>query len=86
MSHLARAIFSIEGIISTGFVGIMWLWSSPYLTDVVEQFEGPFSFIWDTVNLIVPIVIGAYYIIYIGFLLWGPVEQERARQTPRRRP
>ena len=81
MSQLRRMVFSIEGIITTGFAAIMWVWAQPYLGDVVGQFEGPFSFVWGTLNLIVPVTIGAYYIIYIGFIIWGPVEQERARQT-----
>jgi len=69
-----------------GFAAIMWVWAQPYLGDVVNQFEGPFSSTWDTLNLVVPVTIGAYYIIYIGYVIWGPVEQERARQTARRGP
>jgi hypothetical protein len=86
MSQIRRMVFSIEGVITAGFAAIMWVWAQPYLGDVVNQFEGPFSSTWDTLNLVVPVTIGAYYIIYIGYVIWGPVEQERARQTARRGP
>lgn len=83
MSHIARVVLSTEGAIANGFIAVMWVWAQPFLSDIVNQYPGPFTSTWDTLNLIVPITIGIYYIIFIGYVLWGPVNKERARQTGR---
>ena len=83
MSQIRRMVVSVEGVITTGFVAVMWVWSQPYLAPIVDDYPGPFTSAWDTINIIVPLTIGIYYILFIGFVLWGPVEQERARQTAR---
>lgn len=85
MSQIRRMVFSVEGAVGIGFVAVMWLWSQPYLSDIVAEYPGPFTSNWEFIELIVPITIGVYYIIFIAFVLWGPVEQERARQTGRGR-
>lgn len=84
MSQLARMLLSINGAVTTGFLAVMWVWSYPYLDNVVQQYPGPFSSTWETIAIVVPVTIGLYYIIFIGYVLWGPVEQERARRTTRR--
>lgn len=83
MSHVARLVLSTEGAIATGFTAVMWVWAQPFLADIVEQYPGPFTSSWDFINVIVPVTIGLYYIVFIGYVLWGPINQERARQTGR---
>jgi hypothetical protein len=85
MSQIQRMVLSVEGAVTMGFVAVMWLWSNPYLSGIVEQYPGPFTSNWELIQVIVPVTIGTYYVIFIGYVLWGPVEQERARQTARGR-
>ena len=85
MSQIRRMVVSVEGVVTTGFVAVLWVWSQPHLSGIVEEYPGPFSSTWDFINIIVPLTIGIYYVLFIAFVLYGPVEQERARQTTRGR-
>lgn len=83
MSHVSRMALGLKGTVATAFLSLLWVWLQPYLAAVVEEFPGPFTSSWNFIETVVPITIGVFYVIFIGYVLWGPIEKERARRIAR---
>jgi len=83
MSQVQRMVLAVKGTVGTAFLALLWVWIQPSLGPIVEDFQGPFSSSWGLVETVVPVTIGLFYVIFIGYVLWGPIEKERARQTAR---
>lgn len=87
MTQIRRMLFSVEGFISATFIGAMWLWIQPYAAPLVSQFDGPFSNSYYFMETAIPVLVGVYYLLFAGYMLYGPVQEERGRgrrQQPRR--
>jgi len=90
MSHAARLAFVALGLVANTVLAILWARMGVVLVTEVRDImtgmgvaSGPFTGSLDMLEVVVPVFIALMYIIIIGYLIFSPVEEERARARVR---
>lgn len=90
MVHTGRLAFVALGLVANTVLAILWARMGVVLITEVRSImtnlgvaSGPFTGSLDMVETVVPVFIALIYIIMIGYLIFSPVEEERARARMR---
>jgi len=90
MGHAARLAFVSLGLIANTVLAVLWARGGVVVVNEVRSImaglgvaSGPFTGSLDMVEVVVPVFVAVVYIILIGYLVFSPVEEERARARVR---
>jgi hypothetical protein len=90
MSHAARLAFVAIGLIANTVLAVLWARGGVVVIDEARSIManlgvagGPFTGSLDMLEVVVPVFVALIYVILIGFLVFSPVEEERARARVR---
>lgn len=84
MTQVRRLLFAASQFIAMLILGVIYIRGYLPMADMVPD-SGPFTGIVDTVEVIVPITIGAYLLFVALWVIAGPIQRERKAQTEVRR-
>lgn len=85
MAIAARIKWAALAGVANTMLAVVYATVMPDLFAMVEQHPGPFSHIVDTIQTLVPPLIGLIYLFVAIVILAGPFQYERSRTSIRRR-
>jgi hypothetical protein len=86
---MSRIVYSVVSYIALMALAVVWVRAGIPLTDRLINQNGPYSSVGETLQILIPLLIGALVLGVTVFLIYGSVKQEKARNTAagqRRRP
>lgn len=90
MGHAARLAVVTLILIGNTVLAVLWARGGVVVVNEVRAImvslgvsSGPFTGSLDMLEVVVPVFVALVYIIAIGFLVFSPVEEERARARVR---
>lgn len=86
MGQITRFQIVAYGTVANTILAIIWIRAGLLMVDIAKDITGgtgPFTGIIGMLEVVVPVVIAVVYIILFGYLVYGPVQDERARQVRR---
>ena len=86
MGQITRFQVVAYGVVANTILAIIWVRAGLMLVDIAKDLTGgtgPFTGAIGMLEVVVPVVIAITYIILFEYLVYGPVQDERARQVRR---
>ena len=85
MGTLTRWLVVVIGVVTNTIFAVIWARGGAVVVDVAQDIDpgGPFSGSLAMINTVVPVVIAVVYIILLGYLLYGPVREQRVQGVRR---
>jgi len=80
----SRRIYVAAGLyVTVALIMTFWLYFQPIAADLVDQFPGPFTPGWETLEWSVPTFCVVMFVLVSGWLVFGGVQKEEARNRRR---
>jgi hypothetical protein len=86
MTQVDRVLFGVRQYLATLILGLIFVRVYFVIADFAPD-SGPFTSILDTVEIVIPAVIGGYLLFVALYVIAGPIQRERnvGREVRRRR-